>query len=58
MTLTQLIAALVAELTDHEIPAPLTQRFTLATTLADLCRLAGEPLPPAVALLIDGAAQL
>jgi len=36
------------------LPAPLTQRFTLAHTWADLARLAGEPTPPAVAALLDG----
>ncbi len=54
MSLNDLMALLVAELVDGDVPAPLTQRFTLAHTWADLARLAGEPLPPAVAALLDG----
>ncbi len=45
MTINDLMAALVAELTADEIPAPLSQRFTLANVWADLARLAGEELP-------------
>ncbi len=54
MSLNDLMARLVAELADGDVPAPLTQRFTLANTWADLARLAGEPTPPAVAALLDG----
>ena len=53
MSLNDLLALLVAELADGDIPAPLTRRFTLATLWADLARLAGEPTPPTVAALLD-----
>jgi len=53
MTLNDLIAALVAELADGEIPMPLAQPFTLANVWADLARLAGEELP-ADALAVVG----
>ncbi len=45
MTLNALMAALVAELTEAEIPLPLAQSFTLAAIWQDLARLAGEELP-------------
>jgi hypothetical protein len=54
MSLNDLMALLVAELADGDIPTPLTQRFTLANIWADLARLAGEPVPPEVAALLDG----
>ncbi len=54
MSLNDLMALLVAELADGDIPAPLTQRFTLANIWADLARLAGEPPLPQVAALLDG----
>jgi hypothetical protein len=43
-----LMAALVAELVDAEDDTafePLAERLTLLAVWADLCRLAGEPLP-------------
>ena len=46
------MAALVAELIEGEVPSPLTQRFCLASVWADLARLAGEPLPLAVAAVV------
>ncbi len=55
MTINDLMAALVAELTEGEIPLPLSQRFTLANVWADLARLAGEELP-AEALAVVGRA--
>ncbi len=55
MTINDLMALLVAELTADEIPAPLSQRFTLANIWADLARLAGEELP-AEALAVVGRA--
>ncbi len=55
MTINDLMAALVAELAEGEVPAPLTESFTLATVWADLARLAGEPLPVAVAAVVDDA---
>jgi hypothetical protein len=54
-TINARMAARVAELTADEIPAPLTERFTLAHVWADLARLAGEELPPE-ALAIVGLA--
>ncbi len=55
MTINALMAALVAELEDGEIPQPLSQRFTLAAIWQDLARLAGENLP-AEALAVVGRA--
>jgi len=55
MTLNALMIALVAELEDGEVPAPLSTRFTLANVWADLARLAGEELP-ADALAVVGRA--
>lgn len=55
MRINELMAALVAELTEGEIPLPLAQLFTLANIWADLARLAGEELP-AEALAVVGRA--
>lgn len=55
MTINALMAALVAELTENEIPNPLAERFTLANVWADLARLAGEK-PPAPVLALVGEA--
>ncbi len=55
MTINDLMAALVAELADGEIPMPLAQEFTLANVWCDLARLAGEELP-AEALAVVGRA--
>ncbi len=55
MTINDLMAALVAELTADEIPQPLSQRFMLANVWCDLARLAGEELP-ADALAVVGRA--
>ena len=52
MTINVAMAALVAELAEAEVPAPLSARFTLAAVWADLARLAGEPLPAAVAAVV------
>ena len=52
MTVGRAIALLVAELAE-ECPAPLAQRLTLAAVAADLCRLAGEPVPSAVLAALD-----
>ena len=52
MTINHAMTLLVAELAEGEVPAPLTQSFTLATVWADLARLAGEPLPVAVAAVV------
>lgn len=48
-----LLAALVAELEAEGITAPLVQPLTLGFVWADLCRLAGEEPPPAVAAMLD-----
>ena len=53
MTVTRAIDLLLAELVAEEIAAPLAQRFTLATIAADLCRLAGEPVPAAILAALD-----
>lgn len=53
MTINDCMAALVAELEAGEVPAPLTQEFTLAALWADLARIAGEPLPRDVAAVLD-----
>ncbi len=55
MSLNDLMAALVAELSADEIPQPLAQSFTLANIWADLARIAGEELP-AEALAVVGRA--
>ncbi len=54
MTIDDAMRALVAELGAGGVPAPLTQPFTLATVWDDLARLAGEPVPPEIAALLDG----
>ncbi len=58
MSVNELLERLVDELADGEVTAALSQRFTLGALWADLCRLAGEDLPPLVRLLIgDEAAE-
>ena len=48
-TLPDLIDAYLAELLADGIHSPLDERFQLAAVLEDLCRLAGCPVPLAVA---------
>jgi len=55
MSLNALMATLVSELADNEIPAPLSQRFTLANIWADLARIAGEELPAEALAVVDRA---
>ncbi len=55
MTINDIMALLVAELAEAEIPLPLAQSFTLAAVWQDLARLAGEALP-AEALAVVGRA--
>ena len=55
MTINEAMAALVAELEEGEVPAPLSTRFTLANIWSDLAHLAGEELP-ADALAVVGRA--
>jgi hypothetical protein len=52
-TINALFSALVAELAE-EVPAPLSQRFTLAAIWSDLARLNGETPPAAVAIIAEG----
>ncbi len=47
-TIALLCARYVAMLEDAGIPTPLQQELNVAAVLADLCALAGEPIPPAV----------
>jgi len=54
MTIAAALAALVDELA-ADIALPLAQTFTLAAVAADLCRVAGEPVPAAVLAVLDGA---
>ena len=49
MTLCDLLDRYVAELEADGIPDPLAETFTLWAIMADLFRLAGEPLPLDVA---------
>ncbi len=51
-----LMAALVVELIEGDIPGPLTQELAVFALWSDLCRLAGEAIPPAVAALLDAPA--
>jgi hypothetical protein len=53
MTVARALDLLVAELTE-DMPQPLVERFTLASIAADLCRLAGEPVPAVVLEALDG----
>ena len=52
MTINDAMVALVAELAEGEVPDALAQRFCLSSVWADLARLAGEPLPAAVAAAV------
>jgi len=58
MTINETLRALVAEMTAGDVPDPLAQPVTLALVWADLCRLAGEPLPAEVAALLDAPTPL
>lgn len=55
-SLADLMTDLVAELGEGDVPDPLRQDFSLACLWADLARLAGEPVPAAVAAILDGPA--
>ncbi len=54
LAVSRALGLLLAELVAEEIAAPLAQRLTLASVAADLCRLAGERIPDAVADAPDG----
>ena len=55
-SLNVLMAALVVELIEHDIPSPMTQELSVFALWSDLARLAGEPVPSAVAALLDAPA--
>jgi len=55
VTINALFTAFCAELAE-DVPAPLSQRFTLAALWHDLAALVGETPPPEVAALVDGPA--
>ncbi len=57
MSVNTLMLALYAELAE-EIPDVLTETFTFAGLWADLCRIAGEPLPRDVAAVLDAPLDL
>ncbi len=57
-TINDTLRALVSEMTDGDVPDPLAQPCTLALIWADLCRLAGEPMPAEVAALVDAPIPL
>ncbi len=52
MSVNRLLAALIAELAEGDVPAPLTQPLTLAAVWCDLARLAGEEPPAHVAAAV------
>ncbi len=52
MSVNHLLAALVTELEEGDVPTPLTQSLTLAAVWCDLARLAGEEPPAAVAAAV------
>ena len=53
LSVNALFSAFVSELVE-EVPAPLSQRFTLAALWCDIARLNGEAPPAAVALIAEG----
>ena len=53
MSVTDALTLLIEELAG-DVPDPLAERLTLATIWSDLARIAGEPVPMPVRLLIDG----
>jgi len=55
-TIAPLCARYVAMLEDAGIPYPLQQELTVAAVLADLCALAGEPMPEQVLASLGTAA--
>ena len=54
-TINDLLYRLLDELAAEGIPDPLSTPFTLASLWLDLCQLAGEEPPVAVATLLDEA---
>ncbi len=57
MPINAALATLYAELAE-EIPDALTESFTFAGLWADLCRIAGEPVPRDVAAVLDAPLDL
>ncbi len=57
-TVPGIVAALTARyvaMLEHEMPDVLGQELTVAAVLADLCALAGEPIPPAFLASLDSS---
>ena len=57
-SLNVLMAALLVELIENDIPEPLTQELSLFALWNDLARLSGEEPPAHVAALVDAPAAL
>lgn len=57
MPINAAMTALLHELSE-EIPDVLTETFTFAALWADLCRVAGEPVPADVAAALDAPLDL
>ncbi len=53
MTIGHCLTMLLDELREAGIANPLTERFTLAATWDDLCRLAGEETPDSVGAALE-----
>jgi len=53
MTINDAMTLLLAELAADGIPDVLTETFTFAAMWNDLCRIAGEPVPRDVAIVLD-----
>ena len=52
-SLNALMAALVCELIENEVPHPLTQELSVFAVWSDLARLAGEEPPAHITALLD-----
>jgi len=57
-SINMLMAALVVELIENDIPYPLTQELSVFAVWNDLARLAGEEPPAHVIALLDAPAAL
>ena len=57
-SLNVLMAALVVELIEGDIPHPMQQEFPIFALWSDLARLAGEAVPHDIAALLDTPAPL
>ncbi len=56
LSVNRLMAALVVELIEGDVPRPLTQEFPVYALWSDLARLAGEEPPAEIAALLDAPA--